>query len=76
MLAEMAYRFYEKGHKGLGLSKMVIFTVLSFVTMQIIGIHPGIVIGAFLLSAFVIAYRKKKAEKTTEVIVQRKDKSL
>ena len=76
MLAEMTYRFYEKGHKGLGLSKMVIFTVISFVSMQIIGIHPGIIIAAFLLSAFVIAYRKKQAAKTTEVIIHRKEKSL
>ncbi|WP_428909132.1 chromate transporter [Niallia sp. Krafla_26] len=76
MLAEMAYRFYEKGHKGLGLSKMLIFTVLSFVVMQILGIHPGILIAAFLLSAFIIAYRKKQAAKTTEVVVGQKERSL
>ncbi|KAA9026311.1 chromate transporter [Niallia endozanthoxylica] len=76
MLAEMAYGFYKKGHKGLGLSKMIIFTVISFVTMQIIGLHPGILIAAFLLSAFFIARRKKKAAKTAEVIIERKEKSL
>lgn len=76
MLAEMAYGFYKKGHKGLGLSKMIIFTVISFVTMQIIGLHPGILIVAFLLSAFFIARRKKKAAKTAEVIIERKEKSL
>lgn len=76
MLAEMAYRFYEKGHKGLGLSKMIIFTIISFVTMQIIGLHPGILIAAFLLSAFFIARQKKKAAQKTEVIIERKEKSL
>ncbi|WP_338451613.1 chromate transporter [Niallia oryzisoli] len=76
MLAEMAYRFYEKGHKGLGLSKMIIFTIISFVTMQIIGLHPGILIAAFLLSAFFIARQKKKAVQKTEIIIERKEKSL
>ena len=76
MLAEMAYRFFEKGHKGLGISKMLIFTVLSFVLMQLIGLHPGILIAAFLLSAFFIARRKRKAAKTTEVIVHGKERSL
>lgn len=76
MLAEMAYRFFEKGHKGLGLTKMITFTVLAFVVIQIVGIHPGILIATFLLSAFFIARRKKKAAKSTEIVVPGKERSL
>ena len=77
MLAEMAYRFFEKGRKGLGWTKMIGFTAISIILIPFLDIHPGFVIAAFLLSAFFIARRKKKSSNTTpEVSQNRKEKSL
>ncbi|MCQ6279423.1 chromate transporter [Bacillus sp. EB600] len=76
MLAEMAYRFYQKGHKGLGLSKMLLLSVVSLIVVQFIGLHPGIVIAAFLVSAFFIAARKEKFSKGSPgKVIQMKEKS-
>lgn len=76
MLAEMAYRFFQNGRKGLGLSKMVSLSVLSLIVVQFLGLHPGILIAIFLITAFIIADRKEKAAaKQAEVVVKRKEKS-
>jgi chromate transporter len=58
----MAYRFFQNGKKGLGLSKMLLLSALSFILIQLVGLHPGILIATFLISAFFIASRKEKAE--------------
>ncbi len=77
MLAEMAYRFFENGRKGFGLSKMVTLSAVSLMFIQFFGIHPGILIAVFLTSAFIIAVRREKASaKANEVIMQRKEKSV
>jgi chromate transporter len=76
MLVEMAYRFFQNGRKGLGLQKMVYLSVVSLVFVQFLGLHPGILIGIFLIVAYLIADRKEKAAaSTTEVLIQRKEKS-
>lgn len=76
MLAEMAYRFFQKGHKGLGLSKMLSLSIVSLLVVQFIGLHPGILIAAFLVSAFFIAARKEKTKASTNnKVIQMKEKS-
>jgi chromate transporter len=76
MLVEMAYRFFQNGRKGLGLQKMVTLSLISLVFVQFLGLHPGILIAIFLIVAYLIAYRKEKAVVgTTEVLIQRKEKS-
>lgn len=76
MLAEMAYRFFENGRKGLGLSKMLLLSAVSLIFIQFLGVHPGILIAIFLISAFIIASRKEKASTTTdEDKIQLKEKS-
>lgn len=76
MLVEMAYRFFQNGRKGLGLQKMVALSVISLVFVQFLGLHPGILIAIFLIAAYFIADRKEKAAAgSTEVLVQRKEKS-
>ncbi|MDR6123143.1 chromate transporter [Bacillus sp. SLBN-46] len=75
MLVEMAYRFFQNGRKGLGLQKMVTLSVVSLVFVQFLGLHPGILIAIFLIVAYLIADRKEKAAGTTEVLIQRKEKS-
>ncbi|WP_078410852.1 chromate transporter [Priestia abyssalis] len=77
MLAEMAYRFFENGRKGFGLSKMLTLSVVSLGLIQFFGIHPGILIAVSLLSAFIIAVRKEKASaKSGDVMMERKEKSV
>lgn len=76
MLVEMAYRFFQNGRKGLGLSKMVVLSAVSLVFVQFLGLHPGILIAIFLMVAYFIADRKQKAASLqAKVIVQRKEKS-
>ncbi|MEH7301301.1 chromate transporter [Neobacillus drentensis] len=76
MLVEMAYRFFQNGRKGIGLQKMVTLSVVSLVFVQFLGLHPGILIAIFLIVAYLIADRKEKAATgTTEVLIQRKEKS-
>lgn len=77
MLAEMAYRFFENGRKGLGLSRMIIFSIASLIFVEPLGLHPGILIAVFLISAFFIAsHKEKKAARTSEISLQRKEKNL
>jgi chromate transporter len=76
MLLEMAYRFFQNGRKGLGLSKMVILSAVSLLFIQFLDIHPGILIAISLITAYFIADRKEKAAtSSTKVLVQRKEKS-
>ncbi|QGQ99599.1 chromate transporter [Paenibacillus psychroresistens] len=49
MLGIMAYEFGEKAIKGLGKTLGIVFFVLSFLLLQILHLHPAIVIILFLL---------------------------
>jgi chromate transporter len=77
MLAEMAYRFFQNGRKGIGLSKTIYLSVISLVFVQFLGLHPGILIGTVLISAFYIASRKEKAAAKTasEDLIHLREKS-
>ncbi|WP_309120588.1 chromate transporter [Paenibacillus sp.] len=48
MLGVMAYEFGEKAVKGLGLTLGIGSFALTFVLLQLIGLHPAIVIALFL----------------------------
>jgi chromate transporter len=48
MLGQMAYEFAEKAVKGLGKLLGVLLFILSFFMLQVISIHPAIVIVIFL----------------------------
>ncbi|WP_110928921.1 chromate transporter [Bacillus massiliglaciei] len=49
MLGQMAYEFGEKAVKGLGLALGIAFFIISFLLLQVVSLHPGIVIFIFLL---------------------------
>jgi len=74
MLLEMAYRFFQNGRKGLGLPIMLSLSVVSLIFVQFLGLHPGILIAVFLITAFFIADRKEKAA-AAAALLQRKEKS-
>lgn len=76
MLAEMAYRFFQKGSKGLGMTKTLLLAAVSLVFVQFMKWHPGILIAIVLISAFYIAHRKEKAARSAnEELVQVREKS-
>src|SRR5690606_37874959 len=48
MLGVMAYEFGEKAVKGLGLPFGIVLFLVTFALLQLIGLHPALVIAAFL----------------------------
>ncbi|RBW70979.1 chromate transporter [Bacillus taeanensis] len=79
MLAGLAYKFFEKGKKGLGIPIMGASVGLCFVFLELVKVHPGIVIALFLLTAFFTAmYKEKEKEKRLQVNteIERKEKRL
>ncbi|QJD84838.1 chromate transporter [Cohnella herbarum] len=48
MLGVMAYEFAKRAYKGLGKVMVVVFCGISFVLLQLVPIHPAIVITLFL----------------------------
>ncbi|BBI35797.1 chromate transporter [Cohnella abietis] len=48
MLGVMAYEFVKRAYKGLGKIMVVVFCAISFVMLQLIPLHPAIVIVLFL----------------------------
>jgi len=48
MLGIMAYEFAKKAYQGLGKGMVVVFCAISFALLQLVPIHPAIVIVLFL----------------------------
>ncbi|RED63144.1 chromate transporter [Cohnella lupini] len=48
MLGVMAYEFAKRAYKGLGKIMVVVFCAVSFVLLQLVPVHPAIVIVLFL----------------------------
>ncbi len=48
MLGVMAYEFAKKAYQGLGRWMVVVFCAVSFLLLQVVPIHPAIVISLFL----------------------------
>jgi len=49
MLGIMAYEFGEKAFKGLGVLAALLFLAIAYVLLQVLQVHPAIVIMLFLL---------------------------
>ncbi|RWZ52296.1 chromate transporter [Halobacillus fulvus] len=64
MLAVLTWQFFDRAKKGLGWSATLALTVVVFVALQFLGIHPGIII-AFLLAAALVK-KDQQAEKGEE----------
>ncbi|MFC4598495.1 chromate transporter [Cohnella hongkongensis] len=48
MLGVMAYEFAKKAYQGLGRGMVVVFCAVSFVLLQLVPVHPAVVIVLFL----------------------------
>lgn len=51
MMAMLTWDFLNKSHKSLGFVGTAAISLVSLVTIYYVGIHPGIVIAAFLIAA-------------------------
>jgi chromate transporter len=60
MLAVMAYEFLKKSWKGLGKAISFAMILISVVLLQLMGIHPAIVISLFIVVALIKTFYKKR----------------
>ena len=74
MMAVLTWEFLKKTKAGLGWTMGLIILAGSFILMEIVHIHPGIVIAALLIGALVLPTKKNKKENQNQV--DRKRKSL
>lgn len=72
MLGVLTWGFLKKAKDGLGWKVGMLILVGSFIVMEVLNIHPGIVIGVLLLGAFLVPDKKDKQENQ----VERKRESL
>ncbi|MCQ6275006.1 chromate transporter [Bacillus sp. V3B] len=74
MLAVLTWGFLKKTKDGLGWKVGIILLVGSFILIEIINIHPGMVIAALLVAALVTP--DKKSKNKIQVQVEGKSESL
>lgn len=63
MLAVLTWDFFKNAKKGMGWIAAAILVIVSFLTIELLGIHPGIVIGGLLAAALL---KKDKPKPTVE----------
>lgn len=66
MLAVLTWDFFKKSKKSLGWVKAISLIALSFLLMEIAGIHPAILIVGLLLAAILKKDKAKEEERATE----------
>ncbi|KKI90814.1 chromate transporter [Bacillus sp. SA1-12] len=66
MLATLTWEFFDKSKGSLGWVKSIILLSASFLLMEIIGLHPALLIGGLLLLAILKKDKKTEAERTVE----------
>lgn len=62
MMAVLTWQFLYKAGKGLGWLTASVMLALIFIVLNILHIHPGIVIGVLLIIAFSLPVKKKEEE--------------
>jgi len=70
MLAVLTWQFFQNGQKGMGWKGNLVVAAFSFLAMEWIGVHPGIVIA--LLLSWAIFGPDKKEERQKAVASERK----
>lgn len=72
MMGVLTWSFLKKAKDGLGWKNGGILLIVSFLCINVLHLHPGIVIGVLLVGALVLPEKKKKIE----VHVEGKSESL
>ena len=66
MLATLTWDFFKKSQQSLGWLKALILVVISFLLMEILGLHPAILIVGLLLAAIIKKDKDPKTERKIE----------
>ncbi|RFB17319.1 chromate transporter [Bacillus sp. HNG] len=66
MMATLTWDFLKKSKDSLGWKVAVGIVVVSFILIEFVGIHPGIIIGVLLVAAIVKRDKAKEVEQTIE----------
>src|SRR5690625_3328161 len=54
MIGVLAWGFFKLAYQTMGMNRTILLTAISLVVMQLLGIHPAILIVLLILSAFMI----------------------
>lgn len=60
MLAQLTWQFTKKSKQGLGWGQAILFIGLSWILMEVLHIHPGIIIALLLLYAVFGGKRRRE----------------
>ncbi|WP_175638654.1 chromate transporter [Metabacillus schmidteae] len=66
MLATLTWDFYKKSQTSMGWLKAIIFIGGSFLFMEVLGLHPAILIVVLLIAAVMIKDKKPEEERNVE----------
>lgn len=61
MMAVLTWEFFTKAHKQLSMKVALSLIVASIIAMEVLHIHPGIVIASLLVAAFALPVKKEGA---------------
>src|SRR5690625_3208803 len=61
MMAVLTWQFFNRAGKGMGWTVTIILCTVIFILMQLLGVHPGVLIAAFIIFALM-----KKDKKSPE----------
>src|SRR5690625_2719653 len=63
MIGVLAWGFFKLSYQTMGKKPTVILTIISLLVMQLLGIHPAILIAVLILTAFLLKEDSSKGEK-------------
>ncbi|WP_449538028.1 chromate transporter [Ferdinandcohnia sp. Marseille-Q9671] len=66
MLASLTWDFFKKSKDSLGWKFAIVIIVVSFVLIEFVGIHPGIIIAVLLVAALAKKDKKPEVEQPVE----------
>jgi len=63
MIGVLAWGFFKLAYQTMGKKPTIILTIISLLVMQLLGIHPAILIAVLILTAFLLKEDSSKGEK-------------
>lgn len=68
MLGSLTWQFFSKAKQGMGWGSAILLTAASFIALQVLGIHPALVIAILLLAALGFPNKKKELDEKKEEV--------
>ncbi|MBM7693133.1 chromate transporter [Peribacillus deserti] len=76
MLAVLTWQFYKNGQKGLGWKVNLVLVIASLVIMEVLGLHPGILIAALLAWALFSPVKQKQKDKSAKEVAAAAERKM